>query len=500
MSLSAVLTEGLLRGAGRVALVERERRASYGELAASSDGVAAVLVAAGVRRGDRVAIYSRKSIESVAAIYGALKAGAAYVPLDPLDPPERTRGKIADCAPNAVLCAPSLRGRLSPALRGTRARVLDLTARAENRSPVVRIRPGDPAYLLYTSGSTGRPKAVVVSHAAARNFVDWSVGRFRLSPRDALAACAPFHFDLSVFDLFGGAKAGARVVLVPEELWAFPRELASLVIREKVTVWYSAPSALVRLTAPGGLRPGSRHSLRAVLFAGEVFPPKHLRALAAAAPAAALYNLYGPTETNVCAMHRVSRVPADGGSVPIGRACAGSLLRVIDDDGRRVRNGGEGTLFAAGPGLMTGYWGRRATRKGGPRTRRMPGDRRARPWYDTGDRVRVTRNGTMTFLGRRDHLVKVRGHRVSLSEVEAALLRCPGVEEAVALVRPGADGATLAALVRSGPRGARVDHASRHLPIYMVPRPIIVSRDPLPRTSTGKIDRAAASRLVEGDE
>jgi amino acid adenylation domain-containing protein len=363
----------------------------------------------------------------------------------------------------------------------------------------------DLAYVLYTSGSTGEPKGVAISHRAALAFVRWAIAELGLRGEDCFASHAPFHFDLSILDLFGAAGVGAAVRLIPEALQSFPFKLAELIDRAGISVWYSVPSALVRLLTQGRLDRFRFPRLRLVLFAGEVFPVRHLRELMALMPHAAFWNLYGPTETNVCTCYRVPLLAAERTApVPIGIACAGTEVFALAGDGRRAGPGHSGELFVAGPTLMTGYWGRpeQTAEALVPHPLRPHGPDRA---YRTGDLVAVGEDGTYTFLGRRDHMVKSRGYRVELGEIEATLHAQADVREAVVLALPDdlvghrlhavvvlADGSTLS------PRDLH-RYCAERLPRYMVPAAIVVRRHPLPRTSTGKTDRRALIDELAGE-
>lgn len=262
-----------------------------------------------------------------------------------------------------------------------------------------------------------------------------------------------------------------------------------------ITVWYSVPSALVSMLDRGGLEAAGLPTLRLLFFAGEVLPTPQLRRLRRALPGAGLYNLFGPTETNVCTYYEVPAEIPDGltAPVPIGRACEHMETFVLDDGGRVVGAGTEGTLWVKGSNLMQGYWNDRERTDAALR----PDPRgRAGLAYCTGDRVRLQPDGDYEFLGRRDHMVKTRGYRVELGEIECALTAHPAVLEAVAVPLPdAAAGNRIVASVvpRSGALAAGEAlraFCRERLPIYMVPESVEVRRE-LPRTSTGKADRSA---------
>jgi amino acid adenylation domain-containing protein len=360
---------------------------------------------------------------------------------------------------------------------------------------------GSLAYILYTSGSTGVPKGVQQTHASALAFASWAAEEFAVSSDDRLSCHAPLHFDLTTFDLFVPALTGACVVLVPEELVIFPAEVFSLVESERITIWYSVPFALIQLLQHGRL--GERRlSLREVIFAGERFPPAQLRELASALPGVGLTNLFGPTETNVCTYHRLT--PEDVASdefCPIGLPCPYDTVVVVDEDGNEVAPGGVGELLVAGASVMEGYLGRPELNERVFITRTMDGGRAER-FFRTGDLVTAPEAGPMRFHGRGDRQVKVRGFRVELDEIEAALANCPGVVAAAAWVEQGGNGfAEVRAAVSVDPASTAPTgeelllQIRRHLNQAAVPARATVLKE-LPRTVNGKIDYAALAKLV----
>jgi amino acid adenylation domain-containing protein len=483
-------------------------RISYGALDALSDRVRDRLTQLGVGPGDRVGLWLPKSIDSVATLLGVLKCGAAYVPVDPTAPAERGAYILSDCAVAAVVVeerfAAPLRTALGdfatrpgwlvlPSIGGGAGLVAALDA-AEAADPAPRAdthasRPTDLAYVLYTSGSTGKPKGVMLSHRAATAFVGWCVDTFAPRADDRFSSHAPFHFDLSILDLYVPQTCGAAVVLVSEERGKEPVGLARLIADERITIWYSAPSILTMLVQYGKLAAHDFSALRMIFFAGEVFPVVHLRALSEALPHPRYFNLYGPTETNVCTHYEVVLPVPEVRTepYPIGKVCAHLHGLVVDPDGRVVARGAEGELVIRGDNLLDGYWNLPE------RTADAFLEAEGARWYRTGDLVVEEPDGNLRYVGRRDRMVKRRGYRVELGEIEACLYRHPDVLEAAVIAKQdAAAGVKVEAHVatRDGKKLGLVamkQFCSQHLPVYMVPD-TVKSHAALPKTSTDKID------------
>jgi amino acid adenylation domain-containing protein len=353
----------------------------------------------------------------------------------------------------------------------------------------VRANPADLAYILYTSGSTGKPKGVMLSQDNAVSFVDWCSETFNPAATDRFSAHAPFHFDLSILDIHVCIKHGATLVLIGEDAGKDAPRLAQLIADERISIWYSAPSILSLLAQFGNLQRHDWSALKQVLFAGEVFPVKHLRTLVEQWPAPRYFNLYGPTETNVCTWYEVpTPIPPERTKpYPIGHTCSHVASRVVDELGNDVPRGTEGELCISGRGVMQGYWALPERTAQG--FLRDPATR----WYRTGDIVTEADDGCFTYLGRRDRMVKRRGYRIELGEIEAALYRHAGVKEAAVVAFADEDaGVSISAFLSSHearhPSLIEIKRfCAEHLPLYMVPDRF-VWHDSLPKTSTDKVD------------
>lgn len=489
MSLDQLVIRSARRTPDATAVVAADASLTYQELDDLANQIARMFAALGVQRGDRVGLWLEKSVQGVATMQAVLRLGAIYVPLDPLSPAPRVRNVLRD-AGSALLVTTTQRAALvqTDDLRELICVCCDgewqgrrwSDLRSYSIEPLdIAIDEHDPAYVLYTSGSTGVPKGVCISHRNALAFVEWAADEVGIGPSDRLANHAPFHFDLSVFDLYAAFLGGAAVVLMPEGAAYVAHQLVDFIRKQQITVWYSVPSALIIMLEQGGLLDLPTLPLRAILFAGEVFPIKHLRRLYLRWPTLRYLNLYGPTETNVCAFYEVQPADAERSSpVPIGRACSGDRIWAVDEHGAEVEPGATGELLVFGPTVMLGYWGQPPQ-----------GDRP----YATGDLVRREADGSYTYVGRRDHLVKVRGHRIELGDIEAALLEHPAVSAAAVVVVGAAIEARLIAFLVADaePAPSLLEikrHCAERLPRYMIVDSVEFCAE-LPRTGNGKIDR-----------
>jgi clorobiocin biosynthesis protein CloN4 len=488
IGLHRLLYDSARRRPDAVAVHSDEGAVDYRTLDRLADRAATALLSRGVRPGDRVLVWSHKCVHAIAVMQAALRIGALYVPVTGSNPPARLSRIASSCEPALVVADRTGVERARAA--GWDAAPLtgfeELLEQASDGAPPVPYDndPDDPAYILYTSGSTGEPKGVCISHRNALAFVDWAVRELRLEPEDRLSNHAPFNFDLSVFDLYGAFSVGASVHLVPEQLAYAPYQLARFIHERNISVWYSVPSALSLMIREGDLLDGSAPpALRACVFAGEPFPIHHVHALRKAWPQVRLLNWYGPTETNVCTSYEVTQADLDRESpLPIGRACSGDTV-VLD-----APPGEEGEVVVTGPTVMLGYWGREPHR--GP--------------YRTGDIARLGPEGNLEYVGRRDHMVKVRGNRIELGEIEAAVGTLESVAEVAVLVIGEGLASRLDAVVvpSSGQRPSllAVKHrCAERLPTYMNIDRLHFVED-LPRTSNGKLDRPALTRAVEAGE
>jgi amino acid adenylation domain-containing protein len=502
------------------ALTDSTTTLSWGEYTDRVARLAGALIAVHVRPGDRVGIHLAKSVQSFIAVHAVLRAGAVVVPVDPSAPSELAVSVLTDAgvevlvtdAKSAMLTAivgrVDLRAVLLPRAGASRDNAVGVpivvTGVDIDASPApaaVIVDPDDPAYIIYTSGSTGRPKGIVHTHRSALAYAVAAAAAYELGRDDRMVNIAPLHFDQSTFELYASAIVGASVIVVPDPVMRFPASVAALVEAERATIWYSVPHLLMQLVTRGALAQRDLSSMRWILFGGEVFPPGQLAELMTLIPSARVSNVYGPAEVNQCTRHDLDAPPTGNEPVPIGRAWEAAQVRVVALDGPDQRSsrrapGETGVLLVATETMMAGYWHRDDLTAAS--TVVVDGVR----WYVTGDLVVENSSGDLVFLGRVDNQVKIRGHRVELESVDTVLADVEGVAAATVVVDRSADDHRLVALLVVAPAhehdvvADRARAASRRLlPRYAVPAAFRCV-DTLPRTSTGKIDRAGSAGLL----
>ncbi len=493
---------------------ERDNEISYADFDACTGQIKDRLVAAGTVPGDRIGVCVPKSICSLSSVFGILKADAAYVPVDPTAPASRNAFIFQDCGVRCMIVAKELLEGLEKEFEsdyilkpeplefmdayGVELILVAVTPTKSGTNGVSKESTENLAYILYTSGSTGKPKGVMHTHDSALSFVNWCSDTVEFSEKDKFSSHAPFHFDLSILDIYVPMQHGATLVLIGESLGKTPGRLGPVVSERGITVWYSTPSILRLLVDYGGMENHDYSAVRVVFFAGEVFPIKHLRALKEKWPHPDYYNLYGPTETNVCTYYKLpAEIPlTQTDPFPIGPVCENDEALVIDGDDKVVAKGDDGELLIAGGSVMQGYWN-------------LPErsaeayfvDENGKSWYKTGDIVRESEEDGFIFVGRRDRMVKRRGYRVELGEIEAALYRHHAISEAAVIALPDEESGVMVKAFLSWSDGKARSliemkkFCADNLPLYMIPDRFS-SHEVLPKTSTDKINYQALKELA----
>lgn len=459
---------------------------SYRELRDQALAVAGALAAAGVRPGDTVALLGPKCVEQIPALLGILAAGAAYLPIGAEQPADRVQRILALGGATAAVVTGEPVVELSiPVLR-----VVD--AVAHPAAEPVAADPGGLAYVVFTSGSTGEPKGVEVSHDAALNTIETLGVRFGFGPDDRSLALLTLDADMSVLDVFAMLRAGGAVVMVDEADRRNPEAWATLIDRHRVSVLNLMPGALQMLLGAAG----SLASVRAVLTGGDWVRPELVRGFAARIPRVRFAGLGGATETaihaTICEVDR--EPPAHWASVPYGVPLPNIACRVVGADGADRPDWVAGELWVTGRGIARGYRGRPDL------TAERFVEHDGRTWYRTGDLARYWSDGTLEFVGRADHRIKVSGYRIELGEVEAAIHRLPGVAEAVATVLTDDSGReVLVAMVRADAAEEVLRAGLAGLvPEHMIPRQLHRVAA-IPYTAGGKVDRRAVTAALAAD-
>jgi amino acid adenylation domain-containing protein len=489
------------------AIVAGSRRVSYDELHQWSTQLAHMLIRHGCAPGDRVCLLMPKSVEAIVGMFGVLKAGCIYVPMDTKSPAARLTKILEACSPSIVLAYRS--GDILDQLRASGASSIPVgwlsdipsgetkvafswrdlaTESAEPLPPLVS--PHGPAHILFTSGSTGVPKGVVITHSNVMRFLLWAHRYFGAGPDDRHSCHPPLHFDLSTFDIFGTFFAGAELHLVPDQTSLLPRTLVDFIRNSELTQWFSVPSALKFMAQFDAVRQDDFPKLRRLLWCGEALPTPTLQYWMRKLPHVEFTNLYGPTEATIASSYyTVPQIPRNETEpISIGAACEGEQLMVLDGELRPVKDGETGDLYIAGDGLSPGYWN--DPEKTAQAFVTSPTGQRI---YKTGDLARTGSDGLLYLLGRSDSQIKSRGYRIELGEIESALHTLGEVRECavVAIDSEDFDGKTICCAYVSETKiePARLrERLSKLVPPYMLPARWM-QFDKLPLNGNGKIDR-----------
>ncbi len=537
--LHHLLDEAVLKFPDNKAVIYEEQSITYKELEYKSNQLANMLINIGFKPRNVVGIYLNKSIEAIIAIFAVLKAGGAYVPLDSHYSPLTRIKNIIKLSQAEFIISNTIQWKALAStfvdeeeelLKSIKVIFADGINRVDQTSaenynnkdiigscyfyedyedstyPQLRKEPevtsDDLAYILYTSGSTGQPKGVMLTHLNAMTFINWSLSYFQPVSTDIFSNFAPLHFDLSIFDIFVSVGAGACSNLLPFQINSNPRAIVEWLSKNNITYMYSVPSVWVSIMNYATLIKGDLKNLSHILFAGEVFPPKYLKKLMEILPHALYYNLYGPTETNVCTYYQVkSSDDVTDSPVPIGQACANTEVLVLNEMDKPVAEGEEGELLVKGAIVTKGYYKDDKRTKSAFRKSPMPYHNGAL-LYRTGDIVRRCNDNIYEYVGRRDMMVKCSGFRIELQEIEHALYKHASIEEAVAVpvYDEKRENTSIYAIVKiKAGESFSVTNIKKFLisilPKYMIPE-FIESIDEMPKNANGKIDRQKVKSMI----
>ncbi len=490
--------------AGETAVVMGSQRLTYEELEQASDRLANLLVARGVKPGERICLLQPKAPVAIVSMLATLKAGAVYVPLDISSPPVRVQMILDSAQPRVVLaseagaalaqklqCSAEL-GSVEGSVEGAAFGPSEIEAFDD--SPLRRTGgPEDPAHILFTSGSTGTPKGVVITHAMVAAYLDWALPYFGHRPGDRISGHPPLHFDLSTFDIYGTLSSGGELHLVGPDV-LLPAHLARFIREAELTQWFSVPSTFAYMVRGNAIEHDDFASLERIVWCGEVLPPAVLLHWMERVRQPSYTNLYGPTEATIASsFHTVGEAPRDTSApIPIGTPCGGEEILVLDEQLQAVAAGEIGELFIAGAGLSPGYW--RDEQK--TQAAFIVDPHSGRRLYRTGDLGRRDEEGVLHYVGRVDSQIKSRGYRIELGEIETALSTVAGIAECavVAIPSDGFEGTAICCAWSPKLDADDLDPAKLRraltgmLPSYMLPSRWL-RFEQLPKNVSGKIDR-----------
>ncbi|MFK7811725.1 MAG: amino acid adenylation domain-containing protein [Maribacter sp.] len=519
-SLSQIIENSASKFPDKEAFRFMDSAITYNELNTKSNQLAQQLISAGVQKGDRIGIYMNRCLETTIAVYGIMKAGAAYIPLDPFIPIARVLFMIDDCKMKHLITTPSQNKKIkliandAKSLHSIFGSDVDLkiptiswetifSTAVEDYKPVCLLGE-DLAFLLYTSGSTGTPKAVMHTHQSGLALARLAADLYDFGPDDRIGNFAPLHFDPSTFGYFSVPLVGATTIIIPDAHLKFPASISELVVKEKITIWYSVPLMLIQILLKGNIEKHDFSSLRWVLFIGEVFITKHLRALMQKWPHARFSNLYGPVEVIACTYYHLDTPPPTNDPIPIGQVWGDTECKIIDSKDTVVKKGEIGELVVRTATMMKGYWNNEERTEKSWYKEKIDGGYE-HVFYRTGDLAQENEEGLYLFHGRNDRQVKVRGYRLELDEIELTLLKNQHVEECAVVVLDNDTGVKEIIAVVRLMKDAEIDaetltkFCKSHLPSYSIPETLKFLKE-FPRTGSGKISRVEITRLLKEKE
>lgn len=471
MNIVSKILETSERQSDHIAMIQDNRSITYSDLIRRTLNVASNLDKVAIRRKP-VAIALSRGIDASIAIMGVLCAGGCYLPLDLKNPRDRQIKIVRNARVSFVI-------GMGPRPSWFQSPEKWIDIESLGNLPTISTTCCEDldreslACILYTSGSTGQPKGVALSHRALNNFSEWAGKKFTINSGDRIASLAPIHFDLSIFDMFTSLSSGACIYFIPDKLILTPSRLVAWLNRNSITTWYTVPSLLNFIVLKGSLKETDLKSLRTLMFAGEVIPTASLCQLSQFLPKTHLYNLFGPTETNVCSYWQVDKTRLNPDqTIPIGIAACDSELKISSSTNE---------LLVRSDNLFSGYWNEgKLVEKIKPNC-----------WYATGDRVSLNQDGNFLYHGRIDRMLKCSGHRVEPAEIESVIQKIPVVESCAVVGIPdptsGHRPAAAVVLQQGNNLTDIVPAIKSYLPAYMQPAKYFVMKE-LPRLSNGKTD------------
>jgi amino acid adenylation domain-containing protein len=501
-SLATLITSAFNQFSSNIAFeMPGDELLSYAKTQSRSLEIAAFLKAQNLNPQDRIILCADKSLDSLTCVFGIILSGSVYLPVDNQVPEKRIRHIVEEsCSKGIIFEKQDIKRLASIEEKITQITPIPNTslsyASLQQAQHIDPMTPKNLAYILYTSGSSGVPKGVMITQKNALSFIEWAATNFDLSECDIFSSVAPLHFDLSIFDVFVALWHGAKVILLDNKTIRNPLMLSELIQQKKISVWYSTPTILMLLLRYGKLYRYDHQSLRIVNYAGEVFPKEQLVMLKEHWTNPLFYNLYGPTETNVCTYYPVpTNITNEFSSSTIGKSCKYVICKILSEDLiiMEALAGGRGELIVSGDSVTPGYLKPSKNEKS-----KFFKDENEQIWYKTGDFVKVNSNEEFEFVGRKDQMIKRNGYRIDLGELEQVITQSNRVDRVVIVNHKHKERHLLRAFLVSKKSEDQntpylKNFVAKYLPAYMIPDEWVWI-DEMPITSTQKIDHNALAK------
>ncbi len=486
---------------------------SYQELHERSNQLSNALVKVKIKKGDRVGILLERSIESVISVYGILKAGAVFVPIDPTSPISRINHIINNCEIRILISSDKQKKTLVELssisnhlehIIGIESELIYKTISWDSifsfptSHKEINLQEDDIAYIMFTSGTTGFPKGIVHTHKSGMSYAKLSANLYELNHTDIIGNVAPLFFDQSTFGYFTAPLVGAEVILFSDVNLLLLGSLSKIIIDEKINILYSVPIFFIQLLDAGIIK--KFKSLRWILYGGEPFPSNKINDILSCLPEVAISNIYGPAEVNQCTYYHVRSAVNEDITIPIGQVWDETKIKILNEQDQEVRFE-SGELVVHSSTMMRGYW--KQENLNHKAFYHCNEDGKNISYYRTGDLVKYNENGELLFLGRKDRQIKIRGFRIELEEVENVINQFPGIKESTILaLESDGEKQLLAAYSLEGNSAIEINNLigfiSKKLPKYSVPNQYF-KMEILPRTLNGKIDQPAIIKRFKNE-